>query len=284
MEKMWSIVDGSPGYRVEADVPNCPAYGDKDLPVLKEEMVVEEDFSLFLQGVSHDIFLPGIKEKNIMYEQLEPGGPTIPKMEIFYEITILEEDHINEGHPLFDVYYSDDEQQANPTFDHYKYTEEPVNKQNHPMVPIYDEYESDLGESQEEEQKEPEEHNISYPEPVSEQPPPENNEPTSFVHQPMLIRDIQPHVNNCVAEEAVCHPFSRIRHSFYDPVSKYMEWNFLYALEMPTFIFMETLEDELKDVTILIPWLHRLLSIIDRRKELLFRKLLEWLWWKFAFT
>jgi hypothetical protein len=100
----------------------------------------------------------------------------------------------------------------------------------------------------------------------------------------VLIRDIQSHVNNCVAEEAICHPFSGIRHSFYDHVSKYMEWHFLYALEPPTFIFTETLEDESKDVTITISWLHRLLSIIDRKKELLFRKLLEWLWWKFAFT
>jgi hypothetical protein len=96
-----------------------------------------------------------------MYEQPEAAGPTIPETNFFYGITVLEEDHINEGQPLFDVYYSDDEQQAYPTFDHYKDTEEPVSKQNHPMVPIYDEYESDLGESQEEEQKEPEEQSIS---------------------------------------------------------------------------------------------------------------------------
>jgi hypothetical protein len=79
MEQMWSIVDGSPGYRVEADVPSCLAYDDEDLPVLKEEMVVEEDFSLFLQGVSHDIFLPGIKEKKIMYEQPEAVDTTVPE-------------------------------------------------------------------------------------------------------------------------------------------------------------------------------------------------------------
>jgi hypothetical protein len=85
---------------------------------------VEDVSSLFLQGVSHDICLPGIKEKKIMYEQPEAAGPTIPKMDIFDGITVLEEDHINEGQPLFDVYYSDDEQQAYPTFDHYKDTEE----------------------------------------------------------------------------------------------------------------------------------------------------------------
>jgi hypothetical protein len=48
IEKMWSIVDGLPRYRVEVDVPSSPAYDDKDLPVFKEGMVVEEDFSLFL--------------------------------------------------------------------------------------------------------------------------------------------------------------------------------------------------------------------------------------------
>jgi hypothetical protein len=152
------------------------------------------------------------------------------------------------------------------------------------MVPIYDKYKSDPGESQPEEEKEPEEQNIFCPEPVSEQPPPESSEPTSVVHPPVLIRGIQPHVNNCVVEEAACRQFSGIGHSFYDPVSKYMEWHFLYALDLPTFIFMAALEDELKDVTILMSWLHRLLSIIDRLKELLFWKLLEWLWWKFAFT
>jgi hypothetical protein len=110
--------------------------------LLKEGLVVEEVSSLFSQGVSHDIFLPGIKEKRIMYEQPEAAGPTVPEMKIFDGITVLEEGHINEGQPLFDVYYSDDEHQAYPAFDHYKDTEEPVSKKNHPMVPIYDEYES----------------------------------------------------------------------------------------------------------------------------------------------
>jgi hypothetical protein len=128
IEQMWSMVDDSPGYRVEADVPSSSAHDDEDPLFLKEGLVVEEDSSLFLQGVSHDIFLLGIKKKKIMYEQSEPAGPTIPKTIFFYGITVLEEDHINEGHPLFDVYYSDDEHQAYPTFDHYKDTEEPVSK------------------------------------------------------------------------------------------------------------------------------------------------------------
>jgi hypothetical protein len=92
------------------------------------------------------------------------------------------------------------------------------------MVPIYDEYESDPGESQEEE-KEPEEQLSTYfiPEPVSKQLLPDISEPMSIVHSPVLIKDIQPHVSNSVAEEAACHQFSEIRHSLYDPVGEYME-------------------------------------------------------------
>jgi hypothetical protein len=286
IEQMWSIVNGSPGYRVEADVPSSPAYDDKDLLIFKEGLVVEEDFSLFLQGVSHDIFLPGIKEKKIMYEQQEAAGPTVPETDIFYGTTSLEEDHRDKGQPFFGECYSDDEQQAYPTFDHYKDTDQHDSEQSHPLVPIYDEYESDTGGSQEEEEKEPEEQLSTYfiPEPVSEQPPSENSEPTSVVHSPVLIRDIQPHVSNSVAEEAACRPFSKIRHSFYDPVSKYMEWHVLYALEPPYFISTSACEEKLKSVVILLSRLHHLLVTIGRRKELLFRKLLGWLWWKFSFT
>jgi hypothetical protein len=100
-------------------------------------------------------FYLGLKRKRLCMSSQNQQVPLSLKWKFFYGIIVLEEDRINEGHPLFDVYYSDDEQQSYPTFDHYKDTEEPVSKQNHPMVPIYDEYESDLGESQEEEHKEP---------------------------------------------------------------------------------------------------------------------------------
>jgi hypothetical protein len=69
------------------------------------------------------------------------------------------------------------------------------------MVPIYDEYESDLEERQQEEEKEPEGKSSLCSEPVSEQPPPEISEPTSIIHPPMDINDIQPCVNKCVAEK-----------------------------------------------------------------------------------
>jgi hypothetical protein len=289
IEQMLSIVDGSPEYRVEADVPSSPAYDDEDLPVFKEEMVVEEDSSLFLQEVSHDIFLPRIKEKNLMYEQPEAAVTDVPEMDIFDSyildgITILEVDHRNEGKPFFDEYSSDDEQQAYPTFDHYEDTDRHDNKQSFPMVPIYDDYESDPWESHGEEEEEPKMQFTECAEPVSEQPPPEISQPMSVVHPPMLTRDIQPHVNNCVAKEATCRPFSGVFHWSYEPVKEYMELYFLHKLEPPYFISTSACKEELKSVTILLSRLHHLFVIIDRRKELLFRKLLDWLWWKFSFT
>jgi hypothetical protein len=138
------------------------------------------------------------------------------------------------------------------------------------------------------EEEEPEErlsvHFFFYPKPVSEQPPSKINEPMTVVHSPMLMRCIQPHENNCVAEEASFRQISKIFHSFYDPVSEYMEWHFPYALELPYFISTPACKEELKNVTIILSRLHHMLMIIDRRKELLSRKLLEWLWWKSAFT
>jgi hypothetical protein len=121
-------------------------------------------------------------------------------------------------------------------------------------------------------------------EPVSEQPPPEINQPTSVVHPPVLTMDIQPHSHNCVAEEAACRPFSGVCHWSYEPVKEYMESRFLHKLEPPYFISTPACKKELMSVTVLLSRLHHLLVIIDRRKELLSRKLLEWLWWKFSFT
>ena len=100
----------------------------------------------------------------------------------------------------------------------------------------------------------------------------------------MVIRDIRPHVNKCVAEEAIFHQFLGNGHSFDDHVSKYMEWHSPYALELPYFISTPTYKEDLMIVIVLLSRLHHLLMIIDRRKELLYRKLLGWLWWKFSFT
>jgi hypothetical protein len=138
------------------------------------------------------------------------------------------------------------------------------------------------------EEEKPEEqlsaHFLFYPEPIDEQPPPEISEPATIVLLPMLIRDVQPQVDNCVAQAAVCRQFSGIGHSFCDPVSKYMEWHFLYALEPPYFISTSACKEELRSVTILLSRLHQSFMIIDRTEELPFTKLLDWLWWKSAFT
>jgi hypothetical protein len=154
-----------------------------------------------------------------------------------------------------------------------------IEKQSFPTGPIYDDYNSDPWESQEETLEEPAEQSkmqfTQCVEPVSEKPPPEISEPFSVFHPPMLIRDIQPQVNNCVAEVVVFHQFLENGHSFDDPVRKYMEWHFPYALEPPYFISTPSCKEELKSVVVLLSRLHHLLVIIDRRKELLSRKLLE---------
>jgi hypothetical protein len=186
------------------------------------------------------------------------------------------------GNPIYDENESDpresQEEEKEPE-EQSSLCSEPVSRHIHPMVPIYDEYGLDLGKT------EPEEQNISCLEPVSKKLSPENNEPSSAVHhQPVLSRVIQPQENNCVVKETVGHQFSEICHSPYDPVGEYIEWYVSYALEPPCFISTSPCREKSKSVTILLSRLHNLLMIIDRRKELLSRKSLEWLWWKYAFT
>jgi hypothetical protein len=48
IEKMWSMVDDSPRYRVKADVPSSFVHDDEEPLFLKEGLVVEDDSSLFL--------------------------------------------------------------------------------------------------------------------------------------------------------------------------------------------------------------------------------------------
>jgi hypothetical protein len=164
-------------------------------------------------------------------------------------------------------------------------TEQRIEEKSFPTGPVYHDYESDPWESKEEEPEEQQEEQfISCSELVREQPSPENSQPTSASHPPVPTRYIQPSVSSCVAEKAACYKSSRICHSFYEPVNDYMEWHFLHTLEPPYFISTSALGEKLKDVTVLLSRLHHLLPIIDRVKELPFRKLLEWLWWKFTFT
>ena len=112
--------------------------------------------------------------------------------------------------PIYDNYESDpwesyreqEEDQRGVLFTAFtKVTEQSFGEHNFPTGPVYDKFESDPRESQEE-VRGPEEQNIFCPEPVREQPPPENDNPTSAVHhQPVPIRVIQPQVNNCVQKK-----------------------------------------------------------------------------------
>jgi hypothetical protein len=197
---------------VLASTPDEPVVSD-----LNEESIVEDDCSLFLHEISHDVFTFWIEEKDQETIPISKDGGMHGK----------EEEELEERLSA---------------------------------------------------------HFFFYPEPISEKTPPEISEPTIVVHSPVLVRDIQPHENSCVAEEVAWHPFSEIFHSFYDPISECMEWHFPYALEPPYFISTPAYKEEFKNVTVLLSQLHHLLMIIDRRKELLSKKLLEWLWSKSTFT
>jgi hypothetical protein len=87
-------------------------------------------------------------------------------------------------------------------------TEQHDEEKNFPTGPVYDDYESDPWESQEEEPEEQQEEQfISCSEPVREQPSPEISQPASTSHPPVPTRDIHPCVSSCVAEKAACYKF-----------------------------------------------------------------------------
>jgi hypothetical protein len=81
--------------------------------------------------------------------------------------------------------------------------EQQIEKQSCPTSPIYDDYDFDPWESQEEVLEELEEQSkmqfTDCAEPVSGQPPLEINKPISVIHPPMLIRDSRLQVNKCVS-------------------------------------------------------------------------------------
>jgi hypothetical protein len=66
--------------------PNAPV-----VSYLKEEIIVEEDFSLFLQEVSHDVFSPVIEEKNQEIAHFSLQGKGVLGSPIFDEYSDEEE-------------------------------------------------------------------------------------------------------------------------------------------------------------------------------------------------
>jgi hypothetical protein len=63
-----------------------------------------------------------------------------------------------------------------------------------------------------------------------------------------------------------------------------MELHLIHVLDPLIFILTSALGGELKNVIILLSQLHCLYLSSDRVNTFATRKLLEWLWWKFAFT
>jgi hypothetical protein len=135
------------------------------------------------------------------------------------------------------------------------------------MGPVYDNYEFDPWESQEEEPEEKQKGQFIYcPEPVSEHPSSRRSHPASTSHPPVLARDIQQCVRNGVAENIVCYQFSGVSFLSYEPVEEYMELYLLHVLKLPNFILASSLGGKLRNVTILLSQLRSLFSIIDRMK------------------
>jgi hypothetical protein len=63
-----------------------------------------------------------------------------------------------------------------------------------------------------------------------------------------------------------------------------MEFHFLHVLKPPNFILPSALGGNMKSVINLLLHFHYPLLISDRVIKIFIRKLLGWLWWKFAFT
>jgi hypothetical protein len=72
-----------------------------------------------------------------------------------------------------------------------------MEEQSFPMIPAYDDYESDPWESHGEEEEELKMQFIACSEPVSEQPLSKISQPASTSHSPELEIDIQPCVSSC---------------------------------------------------------------------------------------
>jgi hypothetical protein len=63
-----------------------------------------------------------------------------------------------------------------------------------------------------------------------------------------------------------------------------MELHFLHVLKPPSLILRSTLGGNPKNVINLLSQFHYPLLINDKVRNFSVRKLLGWLWWKFAFT
>jgi hypothetical protein len=174
---------------------------ESDVPVFKEETIVEEDSSLFLKDISHDVFASEIEMKNqeiapvlqdggvvcssnfVVYsdeeqqiptsyfDDLKSNQPVYESYESNFELDVQDlQEHTVEPYPLFiKEKHFEEINHPGPT----ENTEQHNEEHNFSLGPVYDDYESDPWESREEGEGEPKGQFISYLEPASEKPLPE---------------------------------------------------------------------------------------------------------------
>jgi hypothetical protein len=264
---------------IDDSVDDCIAidalYSSPGTPVvsyLKEEMVVEEDSSLFLQEVPHDVFSPGIEEKNLEVSHFPVQNKRVVRSPIFDEYSDEEEKiptshfvDLGSNQPVYDSYESDsDVEISHPgsTDDIQQHV-----KEKHPVTDIHEEI--------------PCPHLADV---IGADKEKVDQQPASSFHSPVLATDIQPEVSSRKTEHVFCYQPSRFCHLFYDPVGQYMEWHFFQVLNPPKFILPSALGGGLKNVIDLLSQFHYLLLISDRVNKFSVRRLLDWLWWKSTFT
>jgi hypothetical protein len=115
------------------------------------------------------------------------------------------QEHTTESCPLFSKEnYHEEISHPRPA----KSTKQQIEEKNSPTIHVYDDFESNPWESQEEKPEEQQKGQfISCPEPVNEQPSPGTSQPASTCHPLVPTRDVQPCVSSCVAEQVACYKF-----------------------------------------------------------------------------
>jgi hypothetical protein len=293
--------------------PDTPVVSD-----LEEEIVVEEDSSLFLQEVFHNVFLPRIEEKNQEITPfLQDGG--ILRSPLFNECSD-EEQQISTPHfsdlgsnqPEYDSYESDSDVDMKDFQDH---TIEPFplyikeehcveinhlgpakdteqhDREEEPSMDIHEETScsqlADVIGADKGEMEELKVQFISCLEPVNEKVSPGISRPASVLYPPIHSENIKRWVSNHEEQEVISYQSSFPDYKFCDPVGLYMELCFPKALE-PAKLFILSSFGGISSVPIhvffMLSYFPYLLWIICSKEKNYITEQSRWLWWKFAFT
>jgi hypothetical protein len=89
--------------------------------------------------------------------------------------------------------------------------------------------------------------------------------------------------NQLEVEKEICYQSHVFCHHFHDPVEVYMDLYFSNVLEPINFIVSAAVRGDIGNIFKQLSYSSCLLSIIFIIKTHV-NKLLEWIWWKFAFT